>query len=82
MLCYVPAHVAPTAEIYVQWVRLSALGWNLSPALALHFFVLLTRPPVLAGSRFVLSAIYAPVVPFLYRSMNGDLLLHAVERAR
>ena len=55
------------------WFKLSSVGWTLSPALVLHFLLLVSRSQNRLSRPGVLLGIYVPSVYFLVRGLSGTL---------
>jgi diguanylate cyclase (GGDEF)-like protein/PAS domain S-box-containing protein len=55
------------------WFNLSSVGWTLSPALILHFLLLVSRSRNRLGQPAVLVAIYLPSFYFLFHGLSGTL---------
>ena len=55
------------------WFKLSSVGWTLSPALVLHFLLLVTRNQHRLEKPAALLAIYLPSFYFLAHGLAGTL---------
>lgn len=55
------------------WFKLSAVGWTVTPALLLHFFILLTGHGDWLQKRWVLPAVYLPGIYFLGQAIFGRM---------
>lgn len=66
---------APDKETAWFWYRISALGWAVAPALALHFFLVLTENDALIQRWWAKVILYLPGVFFLSEALTGTLLV-------
>ena len=64
---------AADKEAVWVWYKVSAVGWTVGPALLLHLTILLGRPELLKGRRWVFAAIYVPAAYFLLEAWTGSL---------
>ncbi len=66
---------APDKETAWFWYRISALGWAVAPALAMHFFLVLTENDALIQRWWAKVVLYLPGVFFLSEALTGTLLV-------
>lgn len=64
---------APDKEQAWFWFKMSAPGWTLSPALLLHFLILMSRNEAWLERRWVYPVIYLPGVYFLIQALFGRM---------
>ena len=64
---------APTKAEAFFWFKVSSPGWTLTPALLLHFLILLTRKDHLLSRRGAQVALYGPAVYFFGRALLGEM---------
>lgn len=55
------------------WFKLSSVGWTISPALILHFLLLVSRSRNRLERPSVMATIYLPSFFFAYRGLEGTL---------
>ena len=77
LFCWSFAHAcrpeaAATGRLWFG-VRLSAVGWTLTPALLLHFFLLLAERGAWLGRRWFLPGLYLTALFFLGQAIFGEM---------
>jgi PAS domain S-box-containing protein len=65
---------APDLAVAMYWNQVSTLGWGLSPALVLHFFLVFTRRRGERLPSWALAAIYLPALVLCAAALRGPVV--------
>ncbi|MGO9377468.1 MAG: diguanylate cyclase domain-containing protein [Dissulfurispiraceae bacterium] len=66
---------APDKQTAWFWYHVSSPGWCFSPALTLHFFLILTGHKTILEKKWVYQLLYLPGAIFMYKTLTGTLLV-------